>query len=373
LSYESLETAQDEINRSLKTFKAIKREMKYLYNSKVNCISSLFPINLPLYSLVLFGIVPSFMTKKVYIRTSELARPIFERMTPFLKTIIPDSIEFQYCERRDFLEYFIKKSDVIIFTGRYENALNIQREVVPFHSLFIYNGRGINPLLITPNADLNLAVSKCIKVRCFNCGQDCASPDDIIVHSSVIEPFTKKLIEKLNSLEVKPDYFSGNIIGPLVKTENLLALQKFFKENKSKIIYGGSIDLTNKICYPTVLVSNLIQHSDYTREFFAPVFNILIYSNVEDLDFYFQNKDYLDYAMYVSVFGDSPYISKLRKHSIVLHNLTMLEINQNTFGGYGRKASYVSYCGFIFPRPILISKEIWRYTRAIEKLDKSAF
>jgi len=313
------------------------------------------------------------MAKKVYIRPSELARPIFERITSFLKPTIPDSIEFQYCARRDFLEYFIKKSDVIIFTGRYESALNVQKEAVPFHSLFIYNGRGMNPLLITPNADLNSAVSKCIKVGCFNSGQDCASPDDIIVHNSIIEPFTKKLIEKLNFYKVKPDYFSGNIIGPLVKIENLLELQKFFKENKSKIIYGGSIDLTNKICYPTVLVSNVTEHSDYTREFFAPVFNILIYNNAEDLDFYFQNKDYLDYAMYVSVFGNSPYISKLKKHSIVLQNLTMLEINQNTFGGYGRKASYVSYYGFIFPRPILISREIWRYSKVIKKLDKNVF
>jgi len=273
-------------------------------------------------------------------------------MTSLLKTVTPDSVEFQYCERRYFLEHFIKKSNVIIFTGRYENALNIQRETVPFHSLFIYNGRGINPLLITSDADLNLAVSKCVKVRCFNSGQDCAGPDDIIVHNSVVGLFIEKLKEKLNSLEVKPDYFNGNIIGPLVKAENLLELQKFFKENKSKIIYGGSVNSANKICYPTILVSNLMQHSDYTREFFAPVFNILIYNNAEDLDFYFQNKDYLDYAIYVSVFGNSPYILKLRKHSIVLQNLTMLEIDQNTFGGYGRKASYVSYCGFIFPRQI---------------------
>jgi len=73
LSYESLETAQDEINRSIKALRAIKREMKYLCNSGVNYISSFFPINLPLYSLVLFGIIPSFIAKKIYIRPSELA------------------------------------------------------------------------------------------------------------------------------------------------------------------------------------------------------------------------------------------------------------------------------------------------------------
>jgi len=372
LSYESFEVAQDEINRSIKALRAIKREMKYLCNSRVDRISSFLPINLPLYSLVLFGIVPSFMAKKVYMRPPKPMWSIFKKLTFFLKPVIPPPIEFQYCERKYFLELFIKKSDVIIFTGRYENALSVQRETVPFRSLFIYNGRGINPLLITPNADLNLAVSKCIKVRCFNSGQDCAGPDDIIVHNSIIDPFIEKLIEKLNSLEVKSDYYSGNIIGPIVKTEGLLELQKFFKENKSKIIYGGSVDLTNKICYPTVLVSNLMQHSDYTQEFFAPVFNVLIYSNAEDLDFYFQNKDYFDYAMYVSVFGDSPYISKLKRHSIVLQNLTILEIDQNTFGGYGRRASYVSYYGFIFPRPILISKEIWRYVKVLKKLDKNA-
>jgi len=78
LSYESLETARDEINRSVKTLRAIKREMKYLCNSRVNYISSLFPINLPViflntfwHSTILYGeesLYPSIRIGKAYFR-----------------------------------------------------------------------------------------------------------------------------------------------------------------------------------------------------------------------------------------------------------------------------------------------------------------
>jgi len=365
LTYESLETAQDEIDRSIRMLKATEEEIKFLSVAKANYISSFLPINLPLYSLMLFSVVPSLTTiKEVYVRPPELIRPVFKKIISLLKNYIPGKIKFKYCERSYFLECFVKKSDVIIFTGRYGNALEVQRKI-PFKSLFIYNGGGVNPFLVAPSADINLAVSSCIKARCFNSGQDCAGPNAIIVHDSIAHFFIKKLAKGLDSLKIRSDYFGGNIIGLLVKTKNFLELQEFLKKNESKIIYGGSIDFVHKICYPTISISGIIQDNNYTQEFFAPIFNILIYNTNKKLDFYFQNQNYLDYAMYVSVFGNSKYIKKIERHSIVLKNQSILDINQNIFGGYGRKTSYASWGGFIFPRPILISKEIYNYNKIL--------
>lgn len=366
LSYESFETARDEIDRSVKALKLIGREKKYLLDDKIEHISTFLPINLPLYSLVLFGIIPSFAAKEIYIRPTDLMHPIFHKVTNILEGTIPANINIQYSQRRDFLNNFASNSNVIIFTGQHQNALNVQKEIAS-EALFIYNGRGINPFLINSTADIDYAALKCIKTRCFNSGQDCAGPDAIIVHKSILSLFLKKLIAEIKTIKIGSYSEIENTIGQLIKPEILSSLEKFFQINKEKIVHGGFINFSKIVVEPTVLVSQIIQSNDYSQEFFAPVFNVLTYNTRDDLDFYFENQNYLEYAMYVSVFGDSSYINRLKRHSIVLYNRTMLDIDQNTFGGYGRKASYVNYDNFTFPRPILISREIWKYNEIFKK------
>lgn len=68
LDYESYETIRYEIDHSIDCLRNIDIELNYLIAGKVNSICSFFPLNLPLYSLILFAIIPSFMSDKVFIR-----------------------------------------------------------------------------------------------------------------------------------------------------------------------------------------------------------------------------------------------------------------------------------------------------------------
>ena len=365
LNYESFETVNNEIERSLDCLLNIRKEKKYLETVCVNSISVFLPINLPLYSLVLFAVIPSFQSLNIYLRPPLLARDILDDIIVILdfKTLFP-KIEFSHSERKTFLKDYISSSDVVIFTGTYNNAMQVLEQCKPY-SLFIYNGAGINPVVVTQNADLDLAVEKTIQSRIFNSGQDCAGPDVIFVHSSISKKFSDLLIAKLTILEVGQYTKHSVRVGKIIHKENILEISAMLIRNSDQIRYGGIIDFSKAIVYPTVIVSNLLKEKNYT-EWFSPIFYISIFKTHDDLRKYFHTKEYKERAMYVSVFGKINYTIP---NSIILENKNILDIERgnDAYGGHGHKANF-SFCqtdgeNKFHYRPILISHEIYEWTK----------
>lgn len=364
LKYESYETARNEISYSLDCLKNISKEYNWLSSGKVDLLCSVIPINLPLYSLIIFAIVPGFMTNEVVVRSPILMRSILQKIAGLLelKKLMPQ-IKFTNIERNLFAEAYISIADVIIFTGRYKNAKLVQ-ESCP-DALFIYDGSGINPLVITDSADIELAVKKTIDMRVFNSGQDCAGPDAILVHKKVLDTFKQNLLVELKKIKVG-DYKDREVrVGQIIKTSHLPAVQDFFDAHSKFLVYGGTIDFQSGIVYPTVIIEDIrAGHTPTMTEFFAPVFYILSYQDDQDLKNYFSQESYKDFAMHVSIFGNTPHNLDI-PNSIILQNQIVNDIEQGNdpYGGYGPKANYVSYDGVYHHRPLLISREIAMYIK----------
>lgn len=84
--YEPYSAARDEIERSLITLRGIEKEFSRVRSPRrVGAISTFFPINLPLYSLVLFAIAPSYFTNSLYMRTSEHITSVLSELAKELK------------------------------------------------------------------------------------------------------------------------------------------------------------------------------------------------------------------------------------------------------------------------------------------------
>ncbi|MBU2578310.1 MAG: aldehyde dehydrogenase family protein [Patescibacteria group bacterium] len=361
LEYESYETACHEIDRTLKCLNNIKTEEKYLIYGNVNSISTFFPLNLPLYSLVLFAIVPSFMAKNVFVRPPILMQEILGKISKRLNLSqhFP-GIHILRAERRLFVDGYASVSDVIIFTGKFKNALHVKKRC-PF-SLFIYNGAGINPIIVSQNADINIAAQKTLEMRVFNSGQDCAGPDAILVDEKILSIFLEKLFKLLDKIKVG-NYKNRNVrIGKFIDQERIPSIEKLFNRFKKSIVYGGKIDHKNLITYPTVILNNLKNNQFKYIEFFAPIFNIFPYNSDKQLDSFFQDKKYLRNAMYVSIFGNLDYIEKIKK-SVIIKNKIVNDVEEGNkaYGGYGECANFINYGNKFSYRPILISKEIHDY------------
>lgn len=360
LEYESYVTALDEVVRSIKCLRNIAVEREYFIR-QIGGVSAFLPLNLPLYSLILFGVIPSFFARHVYVRPPVFARGIVRRIHDLLNLSenFP-TVQIVELERSKFVSSCVQESDVILFTGTHKNAVDVQKKTRK-NSLFIFNGAGINPIIVTETANLPVAIEKTIAVKTFNSGQDCAGPDAILVHRRVADEFTRLLLAELERLPVGDYTQRENRVGRLVDPNHLHYLSEILIKYQHDIIYGGGIDFKHVLVYPTVILTDLADKPNYT-EFFAPIFFVSRYDSDEQLAEYFNAPLYFNHAMYASVFGKSDYAPQIKK-TVILQDQTILDIEEGNkeFGGYGSHANFVTIHGKAYYHPILISREIARY------------
>lgn len=358
LPIESQETVNDEIFKSIDALNNVTKEGISDFMPVGNG-ATFFPINLPFYSLVIFGIIPGIFAEKMFIRPPELMRGYMKRIFAALpKMRLTQGLELCNCDRTEFMEDYVDKSKFVLFTGTLKNA-NIIRKKIRKDQVFIFNGQGINPVVISADANIALAVDKTCEVKRFNSGQDCAAADSIFVHADVYEAFKEKLVADLDQLHVGA-YKEGATIGPLADpSHTLIAAEHLFKWRHS-IGYGGQIDIHNAIAKPTIVECATVEDANL-KELFSPIWHLCKYETEEDLRKYFDQPAYREYAMYVSLFGTSAYLAQ-QQHTIVLEDQIIMDVERGNkeYGGYSIGASFVQFNGKTEARPILISREIKR-------------
>lgn len=363
ISCEPYATAKDEIERSLMTLRGFEKEFSKVKSSKkVGAISTFLPINLPLYSLVLFAIAPSYFADIVHVRVSGHISTVLGQLTETLNLLeLFPVIQLKSYERKRFISECVKKSDVILFCGRYENALTVQKENPD--ALFIYNGSGINPAIVASDADLDVAIHKIVEMRTFNSGQDCAGTDCIFVERSVCDEFVEKLRTRVAQLRIGQYGDKSIDIGPIVRKDYVKHLLSFLDENRNHIIQGGSIH--ENLFSPFIVKKDIHEHVGEFTELFAPVFYILTYDTLSQItDILDQHKDA---SMYVSLFSrqdiESSEFKRLVKIAQILRNQIVndVEYGNLAYGGYGAKANFVAHDSEFIVRPVLISREIDKY------------
>lgn len=363
LQYETYATAKDEIKRSLATLCGLEKELsKTKSTKKVSTVSTFFPINLPLYSFILFAVVPSYFANTVYVRVSNHIGPVLTRLSVALgmKELFPQ-VQLKSYERKKFSRECVKNSDVILFCGRYENALAIRKENP--EALFIYNGSGINPAVVTRNADVDVAVEKIVEMRTFNSGQDCAGTDCIFVERSVYDMVVRKLRVRLAELNVGQYGDTSIDIGPVVRSDYVKHLKTFLDDNRDYIVHEGVIK--ENLVSPFIIQKDIREHTGEFVELFAPVFYIVTYDNLSEVaDILERHKES---SMYISLFSqqniEALQFKRFAKIAQVLRNKIVNDVEQGNmaYGGYGAKANFVAHGSETKVYPVLISREIDKY------------
>lgn len=91
-----------------------------------------------------------------------------------------------------------EKFDYIFFTGNHKVGRIIMEKASKYLTPVTLELGGKNPVFITKHADLRLAAKRVLCLRCFNGGQQCVSPDFVIIEKEVEEAFYEecKRVEK---------------------------------------------------------------------------------------------------------------------------------------------------------------------------------
>ena len=355
ITIESYTTIKDEMDRVTKLLRNIDKQAKFICSTEVNVIATYLPQNQPLYAYFLFGVIPSLMSKEVYIRPPLLLNKQLSELSKIFSPIL-NNLNLYCGSRSQFFNTIVSKADVIIFTGKYRNVKDLIKKV-DGQPLVIFNGSGLNPIIISETADLEIATTNCLKAQTYNSGQDCMAPMAIFVHKNIYDVFTNMLIKSVSNLKVG-DYTNKSVdIGPLLSIDSFKDSINIINNHQNKILCGGEIDHIKKIIYPTIIEFDSLSKLPI-EEIYAPIYRIVKYSSIEDIKKFLLTKYIKKHAAYISYFGQSP-APEIDDHLVLLNKtIESLDDGNEAFGGYGIFSSFIFHAGCFYSRPILISKEI---------------
>ncbi len=101
---------------------------------------------------------------------------------------------------------------------------------------------GNNAIIVTPEADMRLAVRAIVFGAVGTAGQRCTSTRRIIVHENVRDELIEKLIAAYRQVNIGNPLEPGTLMGPLIDTsasETMMKAIKQVKDEGGEILYGG--------------------------------------------------------------------------------------------------------------------------------------
>ena len=148
---------------------------------------------------------------------------------------------------------------------------------------------GNNAMIITENADLNIAIRGAVFGAIGTAGQRCTTTRRLIIHESIFDKFKDLLITAYAQIKIGDPLDEKNHMGPLIDKHAvkmyLDAIVKVKKEGGKTIIDGGILEgeSFSSGCYvkPAIYeVEN--KFSVVQEETFAPILYVLKYSSLQD-------------------------------------------------------------------------------------------
>ena len=167
-----------------------------------------------------------------------------------------------------------QKFDYIFFTGNHKVGRIIMEKAAKHLTPVTLELGGKNPVFVTKHADLYLAAKRILCCRTFNGGQQCVSPDFVLVEKEVEEAFYDAC------RRVQKDCFDNELaqeqIGHIVDERHFDTVMNFYESSENdikEVIIGGKsyFDRTKLFIPPTVLRMGSLTCPLMIEELFSPI------------------------------------------------------------------------------------------------------
>ncbi len=217
---------------------------------------------------------------------------------------------------------------------------------------------GKNPLVVMPDANLDLVTNGILWSGFGTAGQRCTSLGNLIAHKSIKETLIKKIMDKVASIQIgnptDENIFYGPMIGERFLNKHVENINTLIKSHHRVITSkNGAITEQNKpdrfsgnaklgfYAFPTIVDNVTENDAIYSTETFGPLFNILSFSDLDEA-IYLSNKT--GYGLSSSIYtSDIESAYKFRNEI----SAGMTSINNSTtgaeahlpFGGNGKSGN----------------------------------
>ncbi|HWZ15766.1 MAG TPA: aldehyde dehydrogenase family protein [Mucilaginibacter sp.] len=148
---------------------------------------------------------------------------------------------------------------------------------------------GNNAIIITENADLDMALVGALFGAVGTAGQRCTSTRRLIIHESVYEKFKQKLVNAYSQVRIGDPLDENNHMGPLIDHDavNLYldTIEKCKAEGGRFVVEGGKLEGEKYIseCYVKPCVAEVENHYKIVQnETFAPILYLIKYKTLDE-------------------------------------------------------------------------------------------
>lgn len=148
---------------------------------------------------------------------------------------------------------------------------------------------GNNAIIITENADLDIALTSCVFGAVGTAGQRCTTTRRLIIHHSIFEEFTRKLVHAYSQLRIGNPMDESNHVGPLIDKQAVSiykeTIEKLKKTGGKPVIDGQILkgESYSSGCYVTPAIFEVSSDMDIVQsETFVPILYLIKYDNLKD-------------------------------------------------------------------------------------------
>ncbi len=145
---------------------------------------------------------------------------------------------------------------------------------------------GNNAIIVTPTADLDLALQGIVFGAVGTCGQRCTSTRRLFLHDSIYDAFLPRLKTAYDSVSIGDPLDSKTLVGPLIDRAAYEGMERALELARGDVgaVHGGGRVLENKYPDAYYVRPALVEMPDQTQtvceETFAPILYVMKYKDI---------------------------------------------------------------------------------------------
>ena len=205
---------------------------------------------------------------------------------------------------------------------------------------------GKSPAILTPSANLPVAIKRLVWAKFLNAGQTCIAPDYVFIHDSIYEDS----IALLKSTIANNNYqLSSKNYVQIINERHLERLEQLIQ--KENVAYGGNVDRNTRTIEPTLLRDISLEDPVMQEEIFGPILPLIRYTHFDEVLSYIQDheKPLSAYLFSNEQTEQNAWLNRLSFGGGCINDAIMHITNPNLpFGGVGQSGtgSYHGKSGF---------------------------
>jgi aldehyde dehydrogenase (NAD+) len=145
---------------------------------------------------------------------------------------------------------------------------------------------GNNAAVVTPSADLDLAVRGIVFSAAGTAGQRCTTLRRVIAHTSVVDTVVDRIVTAYRSLPIGDPFAEGTLVGPLIHEtayRDMVGALEQARSDGGEVIGGQRRDLGDGSYYVEPAVVRMPSQTAVVHdETFAPILYVLTYDTVDE-------------------------------------------------------------------------------------------